>query len=162
MAPFLVSLARPLIRPLIYLSVTAGVFLAGAYVGWDKRGDKAAKESLAAKNKAEEVRRAVENAWGVALYRLAYSAEEQRIERERETESTIADLRNGAIRLRDRFRCPSLPRDPAPAGQPEPAETGGLRIEDAEFLVRLADEADQIADERNQCIASYNALRGSQ
>ena len=147
------------LRLLLFAAGVVAIFAAGAYVGWDKRGDKEAKKALAAKDKAEEIRRAVENAWGVALYKLAYSAEEQRIERERETESTIADLRNGAIRLRDRFTCPKLPRDSAPAGQPEPADTYGLRQEDAEFLVRFADERDQIADERNQCIASYNALR---
>jgi hypothetical protein len=146
-------------RLLVAALLAGGLFGSGWWIGRDGAQDKAREAALVAKAEAEEVRRAVENAWGVALYKLAYSAEEQRIERERETESTIADLRSGAIRLRYRFTCPKLPRDPAPAGQPEPADTYGLRTEDAEFLVRFADERDQIADERNQCIASYNALR---
>lgn len=159
MSAFLVSAAKALVRPLIYLSVAGGLFGSGFLVGCDWKGDQKEKEALIAKDKAEEVRRAVENAWGVALYNLAYSAEEQRIERERETEATIADLRSGALRLRNRFTCPGVPRDPATTGQPESASAYGLRAEDAEFLVRFADKRDQIADERNQCIASYNALR---
>ncbi len=159
MAPFLVSLARPLIRPLIYLSVTAGVFLAGAYVGWDKRGDKEAKESLAAAYKAEQVRQATEDGWRRAHWDLAYAAEEKRIAREQATEDTLAGLRDGTIRVRDRFKCPSVSKAPAVAAEPD-AEESGLRAEDAGVLIGFADEADTIADERNQCIASYNALRG--
>ena len=161
MAPSLVSLARPLIRPLIYLSVTAGVFLAGAYVGWDKRGDKAAKESLAAEYKAEQLRLGIEDGWRRAHWNLAYEAEEKRIAREQATEDTLAGLRAGTLRVRDRFRCPSVPQASTTAPEPD-AQESGLRAEDAGVLIGIADEADQIADERNQCIASYNALRGSQ
>lgn len=159
MSAFLVSAAKPLIRPLIYLSVAAGIFCTGFWQGCQWKGDEEANKALAAKYKAEQVRRATEDAWQLAHWKLAYAAEEQRIAREQETEDTIAGLRDGSLRVRERFVCPKVPRDPAPAGQPEPADTYGLRAEDAEFLVRFADERDQIADERNQCIASYEALR---
>lgn len=158
MSAFLVGLARPLIRPLIYLSVTAGVFLAGAYVGWDKRGDKEAKESLAAEYKAEQVRQATEDGWRRAHWDLAYAAEEKRAERERKYQADVDSLRAGTIRVRDRFVCPKAAPAPGAAAEPD-AEESGLLQSDAEFLLRFAAEADTIADERNQCIASYNALR---
>jgi hypothetical protein len=133
---------------------------AGLYYGHTRynagQADVQAKwdESVA---EAEKVRLATEQAWNKAVWDLAYAAELKRAEREQETERTIADLRSGTVRLRDRFTCPAAKASGA-AAKPVPEESG-LRIEDAEFLVRFADEADAIADERNQCIASYNALR---
>jgi hypothetical protein len=106
--------------------------------------------------KADKAERAKEQAWNKAVWDLAYAAEIKRAEREQETSRTIADLRNGTLRLRDRFTCPKASRDPAPSA---PAEESGLLVSDAEFLVQFSAEADTIADERNQCIASYNALR---
>lgn len=108
------------------------------------------------KEGAEKVRRATEEAWNKAVWDLAYAAELKRAEREQETDRTIAGLRSGTVRLRERFTCPAAK---APGASAEPVtEESGLRVTDAEFLVRFADEADTIADERNQCIASYNAL----
>lgn len=108
--------------------------------------------------KADKAERAKEQAWNKAVWDLAYAAEIKRAEREQETDRTIADLRDGTLRLRDRFTCPKASRDPAASA---PSQEPGLLQSDAEFLVRFADEADQIADERNQCIASYNALRAN-
>lgn len=108
--------------------------------------------------KADKAERAKEQAWNKAVWDLAYAAEIKRAEREQETDRTIADLRDGTLRLRDRFTCPKASRDPAAAA---PAQEPGLLNEDVEFLLRFAGEADTIADERNQCIASYNALRAS-
>lgn len=108
--------------------------------------------------KADKAERAKEQAWNKAVWDLAYAAEIKRAEREQETDRTIADLRNGTLRLRDRFTCPKASRDSAPSA---PAEESGLLVSDAEFLIQFAAEADTIADERNQCIASYNTLRGT-
>lgn len=161
MSAFLVSAAKPLLRPLIYLSVAAGLFLSGVYVGWDKHSDKAAKESLAAEYKAEQVRQATEDGWRRAHWDLAYEAEEKRAEREKQTAATIACLRDGSCRMRDRFTCPKVPSTTGTGPEPD-SEESGLLVSDAQFLVQFAAEADTIADERNQCIASYNALRNGQ
>lgn len=107
--------------------------------------------------KAEQEARKVQDVWESKIYALTFDAEKRRKEREAETDRTIADLRSGALRVRDRFRCPSVPQAPAIAGEP-PAEEPGFREEDAGVLIGIADEADAIADERNQCIASYHAL----
>ncbi|HVL10266.1 MAG TPA: hypothetical protein VM512_14080 [Burkholderiaceae bacterium] len=154
----MIPIPAALIRPLIYLSVAGGLFFSGWWIGRDGAQDKAREAALLANAKAEDVRRATEDAWQVAHWKLAYAAEEQRIAREQATEDTIAGLRDGSLRVRDRFKCPSVPKAPTIAGQP-PAEEPGFRAEDAAVAIGIADEADTIADERNQCISSYEALR---
>lgn len=159
MSAFLVSAARPLIRPLIYLSVAAGIFCTGFWQGCQWKGDEEANKTLAAQHKAEQVRRATEDAWQKAHWELAYAAEEQRIEREQKFKADLAGLDDGTVRVRDRFVCPKAPSGTAPASQSESAEESGLLQADVRFLLSIAAEADTIADERNQCIASYEALR---
>ena len=84
--------------------------------------------------------------------------EEKRIANDKliqDRDRTIADLRSGVIKLRQRFKCKasSLPGSPAsPAGSDEAGE-GGLRDEDAEFLVRFASDADAVAIQANACSA---------
>lgn len=145
------------LRLLLFAAGVVALFATGAYLGWTKRGDSEAKKTLAAQHKAEAIRRAVEDSWQKAHWNLAYEAEEKRAEREKQVASDIAGLRDGSIRVRDRFTCPKTPGSPA-GSQPD-REEAGLLQSDAEFLLRFAAEADAIADERNQCIASYNALR---
>lgn len=145
-------------RLLLYSLAAAGLFGSGWWIGRDGAQDKAREAALLAEAKAEKVRQATEDGWRRAHWDLAYAAEEKRIAREQATEDTLAGLRNGTIRVRDRFKCPSVPKAPAIAGEP-PAEEPGFREEDAGVLIGIADEADTIADERNQCIASYNAMR---
>jgi len=144
------------------LWVAAGL-LAGVWWFGQWRYDAGQADVQGKWNKAvaegRRVNQATEDGWRNAHYELAYKAEERRIARNAETELTIACLRDGTCRVRDRFTCPKLPRNTATAGQSESEVEYGLGPEDAEFLVRFADERDQIADERNQCIASYNALR---
>lgn len=158
MSAFLVSAANPLIRPLIYLSVAAGIFCTGFWQGCQWKGDEEANKSLAAEYKAERVRRATEDAWQLAHWKLAYAAEESRVERERQYQTDVDSLRAGTLRVRPRLTCPKAPAAPGVVAEPDHQESG-LLPEDAEFLLSLAREADVIADERNQCIASYEALR---
>lgn len=155
----MIPVPAALIRPLIYLSVAGGLFCAGWWIGKDGAQDKAREATLLANAKAEEVRRATEDAWQVAHWKLAYAAEEQRIEREQKFKADLAGLDDGTVRVRDRFVCPKAPAGPAASSQSEPAEESGLLQSDVRFLLSIAAEADTIADERNQCIASYNALR---
>lgn len=61
-----------------------------------------------------------------------------------EKDSILADLRHANRRLRTRFTCPaaSVPGTSGPAAGGDGAEGSGLLVADAEFLVRLAAEAD--------------------
>lgn len=145
-------------RLLVAALLAGGLFCSGLWIGADWAQDNARKAALIAKAKAEKVRQATEDGWRRAHWDLAYAAEEKRIAREQATEDTLAGLRAGTLRVRDRFKCPSVPQAPSAAGQ-SATEEPGFRAEDAGVLIGIADEADTIADERNQCIASYNALR---
>lgn len=78
---------------------------------------------------------------------------------------TIADLRSGAIRLRDKFAANEFI---AAGGIAAPGTCTGcrdaaasirLQSEDAGFLVRLASEADQVADQLRACQAVVVADR---
>lgn len=89
-------------------------------------------------------------------------------DREAISNRTIADLRAGTVRLRNDIAAHefaaagSLPSAAAGTGQRDAAKGVGLRIADAEFLVRTADEADQVADQLRACQAVVRADRGQQ
>lgn len=78
--------------------------------------------------------------------------------------STLSDLRADVIRLRKRFTCPTASVQATAAGAPvsDDAEAGGLQREDAEFLVRLASDADAIALQLKACQAIVENDRGGQ
>ncbi|QPB08680.1 Rz-like spanin [Burkholderia phage Mica] len=68
------------------------------------------------------------------------------------SDRTIADLQSGNVRLRERFTCnagsggvPSTAQAGTRTSSADAASPGGLRQADADFLVRLADRADQCA-----------------
>jgi hypothetical protein len=147
-------------RLLLYSLAVAGLFGSGWWIGRDGAQDKAREAALLAEAKAEKVRQATEDGWRRAHWDLAYAAEEKRAEREREVQADIDRLRAGTIRVRERFVCPKAAPAAGIATESD-AEESGLLQSDAEFLLRFAAEADTIADERNQCISSYNALRAN-
>lgn len=78
-----------------------------------------------------------------------------------ERDGLLADLRAGNVRLRDKFRCPDrrLPAAPGPAAGSDGAEGGGLSVTDAQFLVRLGAEADDVARQLTACQAILGGLR---
>lgn len=124
-----------------------------AYDAHVRADDKAAAEQA---RKA----RAQEDAWRGAVYDIVFDLETRRLQREAETTGTIAGLRSGAVRLQDRFSCPAVPAAAAGAGAADDAAQRGLRVADAEFLVRLADECDAVVDERNAGRAYVEAVTG--
>lgn len=79
-------------------------------------------------------------------------------------DSTLSDLRADVIRLRKRFTCPAASVQATAAGATvsDDAEAGGLQREDAEFLVRLASDADAIALQLNACQAIVKSDRDGQ
>lgn len=84
-----------------------------------------------------------------------------------EAERTIADLRAGNIRLRERFTCPApagdgVPEAAAGSGRRDARASGGLSTEDAEFLLRLAAEADEVTRQLQACQAVVRSDRWQQ
>lgn len=79
-------------------------------------------------------------------------------------DSTLSDLRADVIRLRKRFSCPAagVPAAAASATVGDDAEASGLQREDAEFLVRLASDADAIALQLKACQAIVKSDRDGQ
>jgi hypothetical protein len=77
---------------------------------------------------------------------------------------TIADLRSGAISLRKRFTCPAASAAGQSAaatstGNGDATQAGGLQQQDAEFLVRLASEADEVTLQLQACQAVVRSDR---
>lgn len=116
----------------------------------DARHEKAAA-------KAAVIAKAREDAVIGVAYDVAFTAETSRIQREAETNRTIACLRDGSCRLRDRFTCPRLPGPAEATAGGDDAATFGLQVEDGIFLVREASRADAIADQLGQCQAVVQA-----
>lgn len=80
-------------------------------------------------------------------------------------DTTIAGLQSGSLQLRKRFTCASDndKRVSAVAGTASvnnAASGTGLQQADAEFLVRLASDADQVVTQLRSCQAVINADRG--
>lgn len=74
-----------------------------------------------------------------------------------DTDRTIAGLRAGTLQLRERLAARTCPGDlsgaAGAAGGAAAAGEAGLRRDDADVLVRLADRADDVARRLNLCIA---------
>lgn len=86
--------------------------------------------------------------------------------REAISNSTIAGLRAGTIRLRSDIAANEfaasvrLPSVAAGTGQRDAAPGVGLRIADAAIIIGAADQADEVADQLRACQAVVRADRG--
>ena len=89
-----------------------------------------------------------------------YEQDKQRLSNEKD--AVIADLRSDALRLRRRFQCPSpsVPNTPDTTSERNGGEGGGLLDSDAEFLVRLAAEADERVMQLQACQAVLKETQG--
>lgn len=73
-------------------------------------------------------------------------------------ERTIAGIRAGNRKLRERFTCP-VPGAAQPTGSVDHAkETAGLQTEDGEFLVSEAERADEVVRQLNAAIEVIEEL----
>lgn len=82
-------------------------------------------------------------------------------------DNTIAGLRAGTVRVRERFTCgraaaAGVPQTSASTSSSDAGAQGGLQREDAEFFVRLASEADQVVHQLSACQAVVRADRKGQ
>lgn len=109
-------------------------------------------EAALAARKAEERHRAEYRAIAER-----FLAEQKKADEKHKTD--IADLRSGALRLRQRFACPSVAGTPAVPSETAGAGPGGLLPEDAEFLLREAARADEVARRLNALIEAARVGR---
>lgn len=144
------------------------VFSAGVYVGsdyqdnvWAKKwSDRNATEAEASRVASEEARTAEHSDQEVASTTAdTHWKEEQN--GKATTDSTLAGLHDGTLRVREQLTCPPAP--PATKANTSPSVAvdsggGGLRGKDAEFLVRFADQSDTIARDFNYCKAELRRV----
>lgn len=75
-------------------------------------------------------------------------------------DQVISDLRAGAVRVRDKFRCKAgLPEASPGTGRSDAASEGGLSDQDAEFFVREASRADAVVGQLTACQAVIKSDR---
>lgn len=80
-------------------------------------------------------------------------------------EAAVAAVRAGTVRVRDRFTCPATGSGAVPntGTSTSPGDGGatrrGLQAADVELVLRLASEADQVADRLRACQAIVRADR---
>lgn len=135
------------------------IFGAGVAVGhsysdavWAKKwADRNAEEANGSREASEQAREVEQNDKAEADKAAnQYRKEEQ--DGQATTDSTIAGIHDGSIRVRERFTCP--PATPAPKANTSPGVVddpgaGGLRGKDAEFLIRFAGECRDNATKLN-------------
>lgn len=75
-------------------------------------------------------------------------------------EGIISGLQLGAIRLQQRFKCPSaaVPNTGADTRGPDNPNAGGLQDADGRFLIREADRADSVVLKFNRCAARLSQI----
>lgn len=147
-----------------------------AYEHGHKVGDMAAREEL---NQALEIQRERAEAAEQqtrdleAKHRTDMAAADQRLtealndEREK-SEAAVAAVRAGTVRVRDRFTCTAtgsgqLPNTGTGTGPGDGAPTQrGLQAADIELVLRLAGEADEVAQRLRACQAIVRADREAQ
>jgi hypothetical protein len=83
-----------------------------------------------------------------------------------DADKTIADLSAGNLRLRKRLAAVEQKPGSSPNSGPSTGvggagsvQTVGLRVDDAQFLVRRSNDADLRANALKTCVAQYNAAR---
>lgn len=114
---------------------------------------------------AEQKERVKEKAHADAISAIDTKHQKEIHERETSTQRTIAGLRDGSLRLRDKFtRCERASNSPAgEAGASASSDHGSasvpLQIEDAQLLILWADDADRVADQLRACQAIVKADR---
>lgn len=148
--------------------VFAAVFAAGAFVGsdyqdnvWAKKwSDRNATEANASRVASEEARTAEHGDQQVASTTADTHRKEEQ-DGKATTDSTLAGLHDGTLRVREQLTCPPAP----PATKANTTSSvavdsggGGLRGKDAEFLVRFADQCDTIARDFNYCKAELSRV----
>jgi len=120
----------------------------------ERAQNKLAADAQAAEAAAKEAKDAA------AFAALADNLREENERAKQDADRTIADLRRGAVRLRDRFTCKSTV--PAAAGSParsDEADEGGFTVEDASVALGIARDGDAAIRQLTACQAILSAER---
>lgn len=161
--------------------VRASAFAAAALAGWltvgayvvlharqsashaDYRTEVAQEREKAATELAEALAasREADQAHAQAIAELDAKYQQEIADAQANAERTIADLRSGALVLRKRLAAGECPAEhhSRPAGGRDDRAATGLRVEDAEFLVRESQRADQNTRQLSACQAYVRTLR---
>lgn len=163
----------------MWLVLAVGM-LAGAAIGWSATdmiwktkyalAEKDWTDQKAAQDRANLSHAAQTVAWerrSAELVAEADSAYQKGIEDGKKSlDADVAAIHDGSKRVRDKFRCPAPAKrpDPLPTTSPAPgggdeAPQGGLQPADAEFLVRLGHEANDVVRQLTACQDYINQQR---
>ena len=138
--------------------IAAVCLIAGFMVGWLWSGYRLKAEIATIKTEAAEAKERFErdarqteqeHAQRIAEIDKTYT-EKLNHERNR-NRAVVADLRRGAVQLRERFTCPNVSSTGGTTGMGDGTAGRGLRSEDAEFLVSEAGRADRIVTQLQAC-----------
>lgn len=137
------------------------IFGAGVAVGdsysdalWAKKWSERNAAEANGSREASETAREVEHNDQATASKAADEHRKEERDGKATTDSTIAGIHDGSIRVRERFTCP--PASPPPKANAAPSVAtdpgaSGLRGKDAEFLIRFAGECRDVATELNYC-----------
>lgn len=135
------------------------VFAAGGWVGsdysdraWSLKWSERDESDREAKELFDKTTKALERKLSTALSDADVRYQQGIDDGKKSLEADIAELRDGTRRLRDRFTCPpGVPSAAPSASGGDAAQAAGLQPEDAEFLIRLAADADDTARRLTAC-----------
>lgn len=148
----------------IVLAVVSGLLWMGYRHGvtttdnaWQSRWDKQAADLAIARADAERLARQAERNSALAMAAIDKAYQQGQADGKAQADRTIADLRSGNARLRERFTCPpagnDMPDPTGTTGRSDAGEARGLQRDDAEFLIRYAERADEVVRQLQACQA---------
>ena len=144
--------------PLKKVTGSYTALLIGLIIGWIINGWRMETEISAirvdaaeAKEQFERNARQVEQEYAKRIADIDKTYTEKLKNERNRNNTVIADLRRGAVQLRERFSCPDVSETGGTAGMGDGAAGRGLRSEDAEFLVSEAGRADRIVTQLQAC-----------
>lgn len=128
----------------------------GVQARWD--AEKAANQLIV--DKAIADKKATEARQGDLIAKATDQLNMENANAQADLRRTIADLRRGQLRLRDRFTCKgTVPGAPASAEGSDAAGQGGFSVETQESILRIGADADAIAHRLTACQAIIAADR---
>lgn len=146
---------RSLVAPALIVGASVAIFGGGWYVGkgmTEKRHQaliiKQQKEHAAALNEARQKEQALQ----ASADQIKRQADEKISVLNRRVDGLVSELRNRPERPASRV-------SDNPSVEPAKCTGQGLYRDDAEFLIRLAQDADATREALSQCKQAYEALR---
>lgn len=163
---------NPLVRIGLQLAVVMGCLYGAYHHGVSTTTEhyqgviaKANQDHAEAVAKLQQQARDKERQHGEQLATIDQQHQEKLSHEINSRDRTIADLRAGNVRVRQRFTCPAasdqrVPSTSTSTSGGDEAQAGGLQREDAEFFVRFASEADEVTLQLQACQATVRSDRG--